>query len=162
MTTRRPTAGRLATLALTTIMSAGLAAGCGNEAPADSAPELSTQLARVDRAVKAGDETMIRQRVDALVDATQAARDAGQLDDQQADRILAAANALLARLPAETPTPEPSPSPSSSPTTASPSPEEDDEEHEEKPKPEPKPEPAPKPPKPPKDEHDKGKGHKGH
>jgi len=142
---------------LATLLAAG-AAGCGNDTPADAAPELSAQLARVDHAVVSGDEARIRDRVEALVSATEAARDAGELDDAQADRILTAADALLARLPAEKPAPEPSPSPS--PTTASPpAEEEEDDEHEEKPKPEPKPEP--KPPKPPKDEHDKGKGHKG-
>jgi outer membrane biosynthesis protein TonB len=151
MTTPKPAALRWAALALTVALSATLATGCGNDAPADAAPELSAQLARVDRAVATGDEARIRDRVEALVSATEAARDAGDLDDEQADRILAAADALLERLPAEEPDPEPTPTPSPSPT-ASPSPE-DDEEHEEKP---PKHEPKPKPPK---DEHHKGKGH---
>ena len=150
MTNRRPAARRCAALTLTAVLSATFATGCGNEAPADAAPELSAQLARVDRAVATGDEARIRDRVEALESATEAARDAGELDDEQADRIVAAADALLARLPAEEPVPEPTPAPS--PTTASPSPEEDDE-HEEKP---PKHEPKPKPPK---DEHHKGKGH---
>ena len=121
-------ARRLAALALTGM----LLAGCGSEtAPADSAPELAEQLTRIDRAVAAGDEARIRQRVEALVTATESARDAGRLDDAQADRILAAADALLARLPAEEPEPEPRPSPSppsSSATTPTPAPEEGDED----------------------------------
>jgi len=143
-------ARRLVALAL----SAVLLAGCGGEsAPADAAPELADQLARVDRAVATGDEARIRERVESLVAATEAARDSGRLDDEQADRILAAADAMLGRLPTEEPPPEGSPSPpSSSPTTASPSPDEEEEEKGE----EPKPAPHEKPDKP-----DKGKGHKG-
>lgn len=143
---------RLVALAL----SAVLLAGCGGEStPADAAPELADQLARVDRAVAEGDEARIRDRVESLVTATEAARDSGRLDDEQADRVLAAADALLRRLPAEEPPPKPSPSPpSSSPTTASPSPDEDEEEGEE-----PKPAPHEKPDKP--EKPDQGKGHKG-
>ena len=89
-------ARRLAALAL----SAVLLAGCGGESsPADAAPELADQLARVDRAVAAGDEARIRDRVESLVAATEAARDSGRLDDEQADRILTAADALLRPAP---------------------------------------------------------------
>ncbi len=144
---------RLVALALAAV----LLAGCGGESsPADAAPELADQLARVDRAVAAGDEARIRDRVESLVAATEAARDSGRLDDEQADRILTAADALIARLPAEEPPPKPSPSPpSSSPPTTSPTPDEEAEEDEDE---EEEPEPAPhgKPEKP-----DKGKGHKG-
>jgi hypothetical protein len=121
-------ARRLAALALTAV----LAAGCGDDStPAEAAPELAEQLASVDRAVAAGKEPMIRQRVESLVAATEAARDSGRLDEEQADRILAAADALLARLPAEKPTPKPTPSPpTSSATTATPDPDEGDEDEE--------------------------------
>ena len=144
-------ARRLVALAL----SAVLLAGCGGEStPADAAPELADQLARVDRAVAAGDEARIRDGVESLVAATEAARDSGRLDDEQADRILAAADALMARLPAEEPPPKPSPSPASpSPPTTSPTPDEEAEEEQEE---EPEPAPHGKPDKP-----DKGKGHKG-
>lgn len=123
--TGRP-ARRLVALALTAV----LAAGCGGEAtPADAAPELAEQLTRVDRAVAAGDGAQIREQVEALVAATEAARDSGRLDDEQADRILAAADALLQRLPAEEPVPKPSPSPpSSTPTSPSPDPDEGEED----------------------------------
>jgi hypothetical protein len=138
----------LAALALTAV----LVTGCGNDGtPADAAPELAAQLARVDRAVANGDEAQIRVRVESLVTATEAARDSGELDDEQADRILAAANSLLHRLPAEEPSPKPPPPPPS--PTASPSPDEDEhegedaghgnDEHGHG-----------------KDKHDKGKGHK--
>ena len=101
---RKP-AGRLAALTLAAV----LTAGCGSDStPADAAPELAEQLARVDRAVATGEEQQIRERVEALVAATEAARESGRLDDEQADRILAAADALLRRLPAEEPAPEPS------------------------------------------------------
>jgi hypothetical protein len=142
-------------LALTAV----LVAGCGQETPAEADPELAQQLALVDRAVVTGDEAQIRDRVESLVSTTEAARDAGRLDEEQADRILAAADELLARLPDEAPPPKPSPSATPSPTIT-PSPDEDGgdegEGDEEKPKPnEPKPEPKPEPPK---DKH--GKDHK--
>jgi hypothetical protein len=121
-------ARRLVTLALTAV----LAAGCGGDStPADAAPELAEQLARVDRAVTTGDEARIRERVESLVAATEAARDAGRIDDEQADRILTAADALLGRLPAEEPASEP-PSPPPSPPTTPPSPEDEDEDKPEK------------------------------
>lgn len=149
-------ARRLVAVALAAI----LLAGCGGESsPADAAPALADQLAGVDRAVAAGDEERIRDRVESLVAATEAARDSGRLDDEQADRILAAADALIARLPTEDPPPKPSPSsPSSSPSsspTPSPTPDEEaDEEKEEEEEPKPAPHEKPEKPK-------KGKGHKG-
>ena len=150
----------LAALTLIIVLSVALAAGCGNDAtPADAAPELAEQLARVDRAVSTGNEARIRVRVESLVTATKAAREAGELDNDQAARILAAADALLARLPAS---PAPT-SPTTSPSTISPSPHPEDEDEDEKDeKHEPKPKPEPKPPKPKHDEgkHDKGPGHK--
>lgn len=138
-------------------LSAVLLAGCaGESSPADAAPELADQLARVDRAVAAGDEARIRDRVESLVAATEAARDSGRLDDEQADRILTAADALIARLPAQEPRPKPSPSPTSSSPTPSPTPDEEAEEESEEQEEEPKPAPDEKPEKP-----EKGKGHKG-
>lgn len=137
-----------------------LGAGCG-ETPTEAAPELARQLAQVDRAVTTGDEARIRDRVESLVSATEAARDSGEIDDEQADRILAAADALLARLPAEKPAPEPPSPPTSSPTTETPEPPEEDEgdegdnsgpgggDSQEKPDKD----------KPEKDKPDKGKGH---
>ncbi len=107
------------------VLAAVLAAGCGGEAtPADAAPELAEQLTRVDRAVAAGNDAQIREQVESLAAATEAARESGRLDDEQADRILAAADALLQRLPADEPTTRsPSPRPSPTTTTTPPSPE---------------------------------------
>jgi hypothetical protein len=152
-------ARRLSALACAAV----LLTGCGGEAtPVDAAPELAEQLARVDQAVTTGDEVRIRDRVESLVDATERAREAGRLDDAQADRILAAADALLARVPEE-PAPKPPTSPTPSPTSSPappPTPEEDDEqeeregheEHHEK-------EPKSEKPEPDKDK-DKGEGHR--
>ena len=106
------------------VITALLASGCGGTTPSEAAPELAQQLARVDRAVVSGDDARIRDRVESLKSATEAARDAGRLDEQQADRILAAADALLARLPEPAPQPSATPSPSH---TLSPSPEEEEE-----------------------------------
>ena len=125
--TRTNLARRLAALALMAVVTAG----CGGEsAPADAAPELAAQLERVDRAVVAGDEVRIRQRVEALVEATESARGEGRLDDEQANRILAAAEAMLAQLPVEAPAPEPPSPPTSSPTTETPEPPQEDEDDE--------------------------------
>lgn len=112
---------------LALILGATLLAGCGGETPpVEAAPELADRLTLVDRAVASGDETSIRRRVNSLVAATEAARDDGSIDETQADRILAAAEALLARLPAPEQSPEPSASPPS-PSVSSPSPEDGDE-----------------------------------
>jgi hypothetical protein len=106
------------------ILAATLIAGCGGETPpAEAAPELADQLALVDRAVGSGDEMAIRRRLDSLVTATESARDAGRIDEAQADRILAAADALLARLPAPQQEPEPT-APSPTPSATPPPPEE--------------------------------------
>ena len=122
-------ARRLAALVLTAVL---LVAGCGGEAaPADAAPELADQLARIDRAVTTGDDALIRQRVESLVTATETARDAGRIDDAQADRILSAAEDLLSRLPAEEPASEPPSPPASSPTTETPEPPDEGEDDEE-------------------------------
>jgi hypothetical protein len=125
--TRTSLACRLTTLAVTAMV----AAGCGSDtAPADAVPELADRLEQVDTAVATGDEARIRQRVEALVAATESARDEGSLDDEDAERILAAADAMLARLPAEEPAPEPPSPPTSSPTTETPEPPEEDEDDE--------------------------------
>ncbi len=151
-------ARRLAALALTAV----LAAGCGGDStPADAAPELAEQLTRVDRAVTTGDEARIRERVESLVAATEAARDAGRIDDEQADRILTAAEALLGRLPAEEPAPKPSPSPpSTSSIPPSPDTEDEDEGEEEDEEEEEGREAASPSPRKDEDKHGKGKGHK--
>jgi hypothetical protein len=161
-TTPRYAARWAAAVAITAV----LATGCGETSPDEAAPELARQLAQVDRAVTTGDAARIRERVESLESATETARDAGRLTDEQADRILSAADALLDQLPGQATSPAPSPPASPSPSIT-PTPEEDEGEGEgeEESKPE-KPEPEndkpekDKPDKPDKGK-DKGKG-KGH
>lgn len=127
-------------------------AACGEEtAPADRVPELATLLDQVDEAVAAGDDDAARRSLEDLIAATEDARDSGELDDAEADRIVSAADRVLEGLP-EPPAEEPSPteeSPTAEETEPLPSPTEeeggDDEEDQEKEKDKGKPE-------------DKGKG----
>jgi hypothetical protein len=106
-----------------------LLGGCGSgTSPAESAPELGERLDQVDAAVADGDDAATRDAVRALVAASEQALAAGDIDQEQADAIRAAADGLLARLggagdqqtepteePAEESTPaEPAPSPTPS------------------------------------------------
>jgi len=163
MITRRRAARSVASLLGTVV----LLTGCGGgTAPADEVPLLADRLEGVDRAVSTGDDAQIREQVEALVNATERARDAGQLDDEQAERVLAAADSLLAQLPDATPQPSPSPR-TSSPAPPS-TPEEGDDEdsdendeddgHEEGHEKHPEKD-QPKPEKPKKAEKGKGHGH---
>lgn len=98
--------------------------GCGGDAPAgEQVPALGQRLARVDAAVEAGDYAQARTAVEALVNDTAQAKVAGDLSDEQAERVLDAAADVLARLPASTPSPAPSPATTSpSPSTSLPAP----------------------------------------
>lgn len=94
-----------------------LATGCGQEEPPTSAvPELATQLEKVDAAVAAGDRALAAERVEELVATAEEARDAGDLSDEQADPIVAAAERLLEGLP--DPAPEPAEDTSTPPSPA--------------------------------------------
>ena len=118
---------------LAALLTAGvllLATGCGSEtSPADDVPALATSLDAVDEAVVSGDDKAVRDAVAELTAVTERARDAGDLDAAAADRILAAAEALLAALgePAtpteekssEPPTPAPSMTQPSAPESSS-------------------------------------------
>lgn len=85
---------------------------CGQDATtSEQVPELAALLEQVDAAVVAGDDARTRQRVDALMAATREARDSGDLDSAQADKILTAATALLNGLPPNPPSSEESSSP---------------------------------------------------
>jgi ribosomal protein L12E/L44/L45/RPP1/RPP2 len=97
--------GAVRTLALLLALLAGAVAGggCGQDTPppGEAVPALADRLQRVDAAVEA------------LVAETAHAEVAGNLSSQEADRILTAARALLAQLPAdpsESPAQEPAPS----------------------------------------------------
>ncbi|MFC6287632.1 hypothetical protein ACFP3Q_14690 [Nocardioides sp. GCM10027113] len=112
--------------------------GCGGTSPVEAVPELSDRLAAVDAAVVAGDHATTRDAVEDLVATAEEAEAAGEIDAAQADAIVAAAEALLARLadeePAEPePLPEPTPTQSAAPEESEPeeteeSEEEDDED----------------------------------
>ncbi|MGW5366165.1 hypothetical protein [Actinopolymorpha pittospori] len=77
-----------------------LVAGCGGaSAPAEAVPALDSILGRVDRAVAGKQFDQARRELDRLVEATLAAREAGDLDSAQAQPILAAVISLTAQLP---------------------------------------------------------------
>lgn len=127
-----------------------LTTGCGSgTSPADDVPALSTALTRVDQAIAAEEHDEARDAVAELMDVATKAEETGDLDADQVDRIVSAAETLLAALPgAETPTPEPEPS-APTPEAETPTPTPAGPEHGEKPEKEPK---EPKGPKNSKDE----------
>lgn len=102
-----------------------LLGGCGGggAAPAEDVPALADTLETVESAIADHDYRRARARLDDLVDTAVEARDAGELDRESADRLLAAAARLMTTLPGATRTPssptpsspEPQPAPESSP-----------------------------------------------
>jgi eukaryotic-like serine/threonine-protein kinase len=66
---------------------------------AAGAPALAEQLSRVDSALVDRDYAEARTALDGLIRDTIAARDAGQIDGDQADRVMAASAQLIAALP---------------------------------------------------------------
>jgi outer membrane biosynthesis protein TonB len=124
---------RSARLGVTAVMLV-LVSGCGgSSAPSDAVPALGTSLDRVDDAIVEGRYDDARGELDELVATTTNARDDGDLERSEADRILAAAATLMSALPAEEADPaeeEPEPSEEepepSEPAPAEPAPEEDD------------------------------------
>lgn len=152
-----------------------LAAGCGSETPpaADDVPALADALVRVETTVAEERYPAARSALEALVEDTTAARQAGDLSGDQAEAVLAAADALLEALPGQDPEPEeetpapeesePEPAPlEQSPLTTVPAPEttddsdseEDSDGDDEKPGKGEKPEKPEKDDKPEKDEKD--------
>lgn len=110
MTTMTPWRYRI-TLLLSGLL---LTTGCGGApaAPVDEVPQLADRLARVDSAVAEHRYARARRRLNDLVDTTVAAREAGELEPEQADQVLAAAAHLMSalpkrRIPRHTPTPRP-------------------------------------------------------
>jgi hypothetical protein len=119
--------GALAAVAVT----AGLVlAGCGEEEPpGELVPSLTEDLERVDDAIVDRDFDEAATALDEIEAATRAARDDGTLSESDADRILAAVEALREAL--VTPPETRSTPPESSPTkTPPPSTHHDDEEEE--------------------------------
>jgi hypothetical protein len=91
-----------------------LVTACGS-GPKPAPAAVSTALTRVDRLIAAHQFTSARLALDDLVRRTAAARAAGTLDDQRAQRITAAAAQLAAALPVVTTPPPPSPTPKPAP-----------------------------------------------
>lgn len=86
------------------------ATACGGGA--DPAPAAVTgSLDRVETLLEAGRGAEARQALEDLVRRTLALREAGELDPEQADRIVAAAARLAQVLPSPTPSPTASPAP---------------------------------------------------
>ncbi len=104
----------VATLGLAVLM---LTAGCGADdpPPVDDVPALAERLDAVETAVAAERYAAARKAVAALVEDTTAAREAGDLNADQAEAILDTADALLAAFPGAEPEPEPEPEPETPP-----------------------------------------------
>jgi hypothetical protein len=78
----------------------GALTGCGQDPPpGESVPALARHLDQVDAAIETGDYQRARLALDELVAETAQAEVGGDISDEQADRIVAAVRALLARLP---------------------------------------------------------------
>jgi len=90
-------AGTTAACLLTVVL---LVPGCGAADPVESVPELEERLAAVDAAIVREDYAAARTALRRLVETTTEAEENGELEDDQADAILAAATRLEARLPA--------------------------------------------------------------
>jgi ribosomal protein L12E/L44/L45/RPP1/RPP2 len=90
-------------------------------------PELADTLTAIDEALAEQHYLSARRHLRHLVDTVEAARSSGDLEDAQADRVLAAAAHLLAALPAPPRVAEPPREPEPGPE---PQDDEDDEENE--------------------------------
>lgn len=92
----------VAATALALVLIPGLTScGADEAAPSDRVPALGTQLEKIDEAVGAGDYDKARAAVKDLVTQVAQAQVDGQLSDEQAQRIVAAARSVLEGLPAE-------------------------------------------------------------
>ena len=90
---------RSATAACAVLM---LLSGCGGDppTPADAVPELAETLSSIDDALADHRYAKARGSLKQLVQTTVDAREAGELEPDQADRVLSAAARLLSALPA--------------------------------------------------------------
>jgi hypothetical protein len=104
------------------VLALALLGGCGGStAPADDVPALSAALERVDDAIVEGRYDDARKAVDELVATTTDAREGGDLETSEADRILVAAAELKSAMPAQgadDPAPTESADPSATPEDA--------------------------------------------
>lgn len=109
---------RMIPMALAAVLLLG---GCGEQeaTPADAVPALVGQLKSIDGLIADRHWGQARAALRALIARTEEARTAGDLEESQADRVIASATRMLAALPA--PTPSVTPSPSATPSrTATP------------------------------------------
>lgn len=101
------------------VAAALLLGGCGSEEPQPSAaeqvPALAERLESIDALVADHKPQRARAQLEALVDEVMTAREAGDLTALEADRIIAAATALIRALPE--PEPEPVPTVTVTPVT---------------------------------------------
>jgi hypothetical protein len=107
---------------------------CGEDVPpGERVPDLARQLDRVDAAIESGRYEEARSAVEDLVNTTAQAEVGGEVSDDEADRILDAAAALLEELPLDDrqDSAEGSGSPSPSLPAATPPADEDPDEGEE-------------------------------
>lgn len=106
---RRP--GRVVIVTCAAALVLALVGGCGDErAPGEAVPALADRLERVDLSIETGDYADARAQLDRLVAETARADVAGEISNEQADRILEAVEAVLAGLPPPAePAPEPEP-----------------------------------------------------
>ena len=109
-----------------------LLSGCGSDTttPAEAVPELADTLSSVDGALADHRFAAARRSLNTLVQTTVDAREAGELEPEQADRVLSAAARLLSALPA--PRRPAADEPGQKSTEAPPPEEESDEEWEKK------------------------------
>lgn len=102
--------------------------GCGSEEPkpsaADQVPALADRLERIDGLVADRKPQRARAQLETLLDEVMAAREAGDLTAVAADRIIAAATALIRALPE----PEPEPLPTVTVTPVNPDPDNGDDD----------------------------------
>lgn len=119
MSARRLTAGWAVAVAL-------VLGGCGADAVAPSAavPALADVLDRVDSALADREYDAARTRLERLISTATAAGESGELDPEEVDRIVSAAEQVLAAIPddATVPAVKPSASPAPAPTKAAPKP----------------------------------------
>lgn len=92
-------AARRLLAALTVAAAVLLTAGCGGEPPSDAVPALEEQLSDVDAAIAREDYPAAARALDELVRTTTEAYENGDLDEDQADAVLAAAGRLRGLLP---------------------------------------------------------------
>ena len=100
---------RLACLLAGTVMVPLTGCSDGSPDPVDAVPELGETLVSVDEALSERRFREARAHLDELVEIAAAAREDGDLEPEQADRVLAAALQLISALPESQSTPESEP-----------------------------------------------------